>query len=160
MKYEIEKQALILQKLPLNTLIYLKIPQEKSEYLNVSDEAYFYLTNRIWDIERPTDGIEKPLHSEKILFFFAISATKIYGPYYFSTSVNQHNYLEMLKVWFWPKHLRTSEYKKYYFQRDGTPPHTSNIVQEWLASKFGKKFLAKGTWPARSPDLNPCDYFL
>jgi hypothetical protein len=29
-----------------------------------------------------------------------------------------------------------------------------------LASKFGQKFLAKGTWPARSPDLNPCDYFL
>jgi hypothetical protein len=103
----------------------------------VSDEAYFYLTNRIWDIERPTDGIEKPLHSEKLLVFFAISATKIYGPYYFSTSVNQHNYLEMLKVRFWPK--------QYYFQQDGTPPHTSNIVQEWLASKFGQKFLAKGT---------------
>jgi len=101
MKYEIEKQAFIVQKLPQNTLIYLKIPQEKSEYLNVSDEAYFYLTNRIWDIERPTDGIEKPFHSEKLLVFFAISATKIYGPYYFSTSVNQHNYLEMLKVWYW-----------------------------------------------------------
>ena len=146
---------------------FLKIPQKKSEYLIVSDEAYFYLTeslnkqnNRSWDIERPTDGIEKPLHSEKLLVFCAISATKIYGPYYFSTSVNQHNYLEMLKVWFWPKHLRTSEYKKYYFQQDGTPPHTSNIVQEWLTSKFGQKFLAKGTWPARSPDLNPCDYFL
>jgi hypothetical protein len=41
-----------------------------------------------------------------------------------------------------------------------TPPHTSNIVQEWLASKFGQKFLAVGTWPARSPDLNSCDYFL
>ena len=41
-----------------------------------------------------------------------------------------------------------------------TPPHTSNIVQEWLATKFGQKFLAVGTWPARSPDLNPCDYFL
>jgi hypothetical protein len=39
----------------------------------------------------------------------------------------------MLKVWFWPSHLRTSEYKKYYFQQDGAPPHTSNIVQEWLA---------------------------
>jgi len=79
---------------------------------------------------------------------------------HFSTSVNQTNYLEMLKVWFWPKYLRTSEYKKYYFQQDGTPPHKSNIAQEWLASKFGQKFLAKGTWPARSPDLNPCDYFL
>jgi len=108
----------------------------------VSNEAYFYLTYRSWDIERPTDGIEKPLHSEKLLVFFAISATKNYGPYYFSTSVNQHNYLEMLKVWFWPKHLRTPEYKKYYFKQDGPPPHTSNIVQEWLASKFGQKFLA------------------
>jgi hypothetical protein len=64
----------------------------------VSDEAYFYLTeplniqnNRIWDIERPTDGIEKPLHSEKLLVFCAISGTKIYRPFYFSTSVNQHN---------------------------------------------------------------------
>ena len=46
----------------------------------MSDETYFYLTNRIWDIERPTDEIEKPLHSEKLLVFFAISATKIYGP--------------------------------------------------------------------------------
>jgi len=109
---------------------------------------------------RPTDGIEKPLHPEKLLVFFAISATKIHGPYYFSTSVNHHNYLEMLKVWFWPEHLRTSEYKKYYFQKDGAPPHTSNIVQEWLASKFGQKFLAKDTWPARSPDLKSCDYFL
>ena len=34
MKYKIEKQAFIVQKLPQNTLIYLKIPQEKSEYLN------------------------------------------------------------------------------------------------------------------------------
>ena len=71
---------------------FLRIPQAKSEYLIVSDEAYFYLTeslnkqnNRIWETERPTDGIEKPLHSEKLLVFFAISATKIYGPYYFST---------------------------------------------------------------------------
>jgi hypothetical protein len=60
----------------------------------------------------------------------------------------------MLKVWFWPKHLRTSEYKKYYFQQDGAPPHTSNIFQEWLASKFGQKFLAKATPEKyRTPNL-------
>ncbi len=34
MKYEIEKQPLLCKN-------YLKIPQEKSEYLNVSDEAFF-----------------------------------------------------------------------------------------------------------------------
>jgi hypothetical protein len=108
-----------LKNRPLLCKNYLKIPKEKSEYLIVSDEAYFYLTNRIWDIERPTDGIEKPLHYEKLLVFCAISATKIYGAYYFSTSVNQHNYLEMLKVWFWPKHLRTSEYKNIIFSKMG-----------------------------------------
>jgi len=54
---KLKKQAFIAQKLPLNTVIYLKIPQEKSEYLNESDETYFYLTKRIWDIERPTDGM-------------------------------------------------------------------------------------------------------
>jgi len=62
----------------------------------------------------------------------------------------------MLKVWFWSKHLRTSEYKKYYFQQDG--PLLIHLIL--LASKFGRKFLAKGTWPARSPELNPYDYFL
>ena len=97
---------------------YLKIPQEKSEYLNVSDEAYFYLTNRICDIKRPTDGI-KPLHSEKLLFFFAISATTIYGPYYFSTSVNQHNYLKMLKVWFWPSTCVLLNIKNIIFSKMG-----------------------------------------
>ncbi len=89
-----------MQKLPLNTLIYLKIPQKKSENSNVADEAYFYLANQIWDIKRPTDGIEKPFYSEKLLVSCGISVPKIYGQYYFSTSVNQHNYLEMLKVWF------------------------------------------------------------
>jgi len=27
-------------------------------------------------------------------------------------------------------HLRTTEYKKYYFQQDGLLPHTSNNVKE------------------------------
>ena len=34
------------------------------------------------------------------------------------------------------------------------------MVQEWLQSKFGEEFITKHQWPPRSPDLNPCDYFL
>jgi hypothetical protein len=26
--------------------------------------------------------------------------------------------------------------------------------------RFGEKIIAKNEWPPRSPDLNPCDYFL
>jgi hypothetical protein len=144
----------------------LSWPKQSSFYLICSDEAYFYLTlplnkqnNRVWGHSRPFEGIEMPLQDEKVLVWCAISASKIYGPYYFSESVNQHNYLEMLKNFFWPKQLRTAEYQKYYFQQDGATPHTSNIVQEWLTSKFGAKFINKSKWPPRSPDLNPCDFF-
>ena len=69
-----------------------------------TDEAYFYLTeplnkqnNRIWASEKPQGGIERPLHDQKVLVFCTISAVKVYGPYFFSESVNQHNYLTMLK---------------------------------------------------------------
>ena len=66
----------------------------------------------------------------------------------------------MLQDWFWPKHLRTDSYKKYYFQQDGATPHTANMVQNWMREKMGKKFMDKSKWPPRSPDLYPCDYFL
>ena len=66
----------------------------------------------------------------------------------------------MLQTFFWPKLLRTKHHEKYYFQQDGAAAHTSNIVQAWGTSKFGRKFLNKQMWPPRSPDLNPCDYFL
>jgi hypothetical protein len=100
------------------------------------------------------------LNYAKVLVWCGISVNKIYGPYFFKESVNQHNYLQMLKNFFWPKHLRTKSYKNYYFQQDGATPHTANLVQEWLSSKFSDQFIDKNQWPPRSPDLNPCDYFL
>lgn len=145
---------------------FLNLRSDAKWFLICTDEAYFYLTlpinkqnNRIWSHSKPEEGIEIPLNDEKILVWCAISANKIYGVYYFEDSVNQHNYLEMLQNFFWPKHLRTSDYKKYYFQQDGATPHTANAVQSWLTSKFSGKFIDKKMWPPRSPDLNPCDFF-
>ena len=66
----------------------------------------------------------------------------------------------MLKNFFWPKVLRTAEYEKYYFQQDVARPHTAAIVQTWLKGKFGKKLVDKDLWPSRSPDLNPCNFYL
>jgi hypothetical protein len=50
--------------------------------------------------------------------------------------------------------------KKIYFQQDGARPHTAYSVQEYLKAKFNAKFIEKTQWPPRSPDLNPCEYFL
>ena len=110
--------------------------------------------------ERPTDWIERPLQDQKVLVRCRISANKIYGPYFFETTVNQYTYLDMLQNFFWPKHLRTADYKRYYFQQDGATAHTANMVQEWLTSKFSEYFVNKKQWPPRSPDLNLCDFYL
>ena len=145
----------------------LNLTRPPLDYIIFSDEAYFYLTlpinkqnNRQWSKSDPWLGVEKPLHDEKILVWCGISVNRVFGPYYFEDNVNQHNYLDMIKNYFWPKILRTAEYEKYYFQQDGAKPHTANSVQTWLNGKFDSKFINKNMWPVRSPDLNVCDFFL
>jgi hypothetical protein len=101
-----------------------------------------------------------PLYAEKVMVWCAISVNRVFGPFFFGKSIYQHNYLNMLKDYFWPKLLSTDGYKKYRFQQDGAPPHTANLVQKWLTDRMGENFISKFNWPPRSPDLNPCDYFL
>ena len=45
------------------------------------------------------------------------------------------------------------------YQQDGAPAHTSNVAQTWLSNNV-PAFVAKDEWPANSPDLNPCDFYL
>jgi len=46
------------------------------------------------------------------------------------------------------------------FSTSCASPHTSKKAQNYLRSKFGEKFIDKKKLPPKSPDLNPCDYFL
>ena len=132
-----------------------------------SDETNFSLietnnkqNNRIWANCMPNYCIEKPFHDENVLVSCAISAIRVYGPFFFEETVNQYNYLDMLQKFFWKRHSHTENYTNYYFQQDGAPSHTANMVQNWLKGKFLDKFIDTNKWPPRSPDLNPCDYFL
>lgn len=50
-----------------------------------------------------------------------------------------------------------------WFQQDGATAHTSRISISVLRENFpGRLISNRGDipWPARSPDLAPCDYFL
>ena len=49
------------------------------------------------------------------------------------------------------------------FQQDGAAPHTATAVIGWLETRFPACVISRRThrpWPARSPDLNPLDYYL
>ncbi|GBM38221.1 hypothetical protein AVEN_8282-1 [Araneus ventricosus] len=50
------------------------------------------------------------------------------------------------------------------FMQDGTPPHIATPVKQLLNLHFGNDRIISRhfptAWPPRSPDLNPCDFWL
>lgn len=50
-----------------------------------------------------------------------------------------------------------------HFQHDGAPAHFGRIVRNWLDENYPERWIGRGgpvPWPARSPDLNPLDFYL
>ena len=50
-----------------------------------------------------------------------------------------------------------------WFKHDGAPAHFSHIVWEAPTGIYHDRWIGRGgpvPWPARSPDLNPLDFYL
>jgi len=92
------------------------------------------------------------------------------GPYFFedktgrAVAVNSARYTEMLRTFLEPELQRFGvETQTLWFQQDGAMAHTARTAMRVLNEMFSACIIS-GTgnieWPARSPDLNPCDFFL
>lgn len=49
-----------------------------------------------------------------------------------------------------------------WYQHDGAPPHYSRAARDQLDISYPGRWIGRNgpvTWPPRSPDLNPLDYF-
>lgn len=49
------------------------------------------------------------------------------------------------------------------FMQDGAAPHWAAAVRNHLNQVYAGRWIGRDgpiAWPARSPDLNPCDYYL
>lgn len=139
-----------------------------------SDEAHFHLSGcvnkqnmRYWSVTNPRELHQRPLHSDRVTVWCALSRNGIIGPYFFeadnrAVSVNSTRYLTMIQDFFLPE-LDDFELEDVWFQQDGATAHTARIVMDFLRSRFpGRLISLRGdlNWPARSPDLAPCDFFL
>ena len=77
-------------------------------------------------------------------------------------SVNQHVYLDKLKTVLWSAVRSVSTNCQYWYQEDGATAHTTNLVRDWLATKFGTSVISRYAdqpWPAKSPDLSPLEFW-
>ncbi|PNF30503.1 hypothetical protein B7P43_G10879 [Cryptotermes secundus] len=97
----------------------------------------------------------------------AFCVGKVYGPFFFEgNTVTGQTYLDMLQNWLFTSLQADSP--DLIFQQDGAPPHWHLMVRAFLNEKVPQRWivrkraqdLALCAWPARSPDLTVCDFFL
>lgn len=49
------------------------------------------------------------------------------------------------------------------YQHDGCPAHYFRGVRQWLDINYPRRWIGRGgpiPWPARCPDLTPCDFYI
>jgi hypothetical protein len=117
------------------------------------------LKTRYWSSINPKQTLEVPLHDQKIGVWYVIAASRIVGPIFFENTINSERYVtDILRPFF---DSITEEENTYgYFRQDGATAHTATYSINVLNEVFEDRLVSRGLWPARSPDLNPCDFYL
>ena len=134
-----------------------------------SDESTFHTSGlvhrhncRIWGQEKPREIRQWERASPKVNVWCGVFIDAIIGPFFFEDqTVNQKNFLEMLEGQIIPEVLRKRE--DAIFQLDGAPPHWGLQVRGMLNDVFPDGWIGRGgptSWPPRSPDVTPLDFFL
>lgn len=137
-----------------------------------SNEATFMLNGRVnrhncryWSEDNPHWMLEshtqRPL---KLNVWTSIIGNFIIGPFFIDGNLTTARYLDMLTDSVIPAIQGTNiEFNQVWFQQDGAPAHFGRPILNFVNNTFPNRWIGRrGTteWPARSPDLTPCDFFL
>ncbi len=136
-----------------------------------SDEAHFAIHGevnhqnfRYWSDKNPGFLKEVPLHSPRVTVWAAIGCGSVIGPVFVDGTINGNSYLTLLQNEFLPKAQQLPNFHSLVFMQDGAPPHWATAVRNWLSDTLPGRWMGRGSpnlpWPANSPDLTPCDFFL
>ena len=109
--------------------------------------------------ESPRAKFILPNTEEGMMVRCDLSSNGLLGHYFFDETVTSSTYRKMIVDYAWPQ----LQHKRFYFQYDAAAPHYSVIVRGWLDEKFSGGWIGRHgpfDWPAPSPDLTPCDFFL
>lgn len=120
----------------------------------------------IWSDENP--HVTREFHYQQqfsINVWAGIAGNQLLGPHELPRRLNGDTYLEFLNTTFqdFLEDVPLNVRRNMWLQHDGAPPHSSRRVTQWLNNTFGNKWIGRYgpvPWPARSPDLTPCDFYL
>lgn len=147
----------------------------------IGDEASFSMNGRVNTQtvreyapahQPPNFNFDVSSSREKINVWAALCGNRdIIGPFFYDNNINGQTYLNMLNEEVVPSMMEIFQYDLFgdvqfndvlWFQ-DGAGAHRARAVSIRLRELFGENVIALGQrqeWPARSPDLTPCDFFL
>jgi len=138
-----------------------------------SDESHFTQegifnshNHHYWSDENPQLIRQRSFQTRwKRNVWAGIMGSQILGPIYLLDNINGANYLEFLQNTM-PEFLDEIpliERNNIIFQQDGARPYNARVVTNYLDQMFPERWMGRYDpirWPARSPDLNPLDFFL
>ena len=147
----------------------------------IGDEAIFTMngsvnTHNIIEYaprgEPPNFTYDIPSSREKVTVWAGLCGNgSILGPFFFDANVNGLTYLNLINDEIVPQMMQIYDFNLFgdelfeqlYWFQDGAGAHRRNIVTARLRELFENRVVALHQdveWPARSPDLTPCDFFL
>lgn len=138
-----------------------------------TDEAGFtrngifnFHNNHMWTDENPHATVQKAHQQQFSLNVWAgIIDGHLIGPVFMPQRLNGQIYTNFLQnelpqmLEDLPLLLRA----QMWFMHDGAPPHFSITARDHLNNAYRNRWIGRGgpvPWPARSPDLNPLDFYL
>lgn len=129
-------------------------------------DGYMNLHNlHEWHVENPHLMREdRSQYRFKVNMWTGILNGRIIGPFELPENLTSEAYLDFLQ-----NHLPDlledvplNIYASMWFQQDGCPAHYARSVREYLNEEYPERWIGRSgtiSWPARSPDLNPIDFF-
>lgn len=97
--------------------------------------------------------------------WMGIIHTYLIGPIFLPNNLNGEIYEDFLRnhLCNYLEDVPLGTRRQMVFQHDGCPAHFRLGVRQWLDTTFPQRWIGRGgptPWPARCPDLTPCDYYL
>lgn len=147
--------------------------REFPTYVLVTDECCFtrdgvlnFHNYHTWTDENPHRIRQNKFqHRFSLNLWAGIVNNTIIGPFELPARLNGASYLHFLQETL-PELLEDiplAVRRNMWFMHDGCPAHFSRGVRDHLDTAFPQKWIGRGgfiSWPPRSPDLNPLDFFL
>ena len=98
------------------------------------------------------------------MVWVAFSKHTLIGPYFFEENVDVKAYQNLL-IEFFLSAFRTRKVpiRKTCYQQNGATAHCTKHALKLLSIKLGDRIFSRRIdriWSPRSPDLNPCDYYI